>query len=302
MKTLTTLDLNRLPVDETAFLARVLELGHRLNRFPEPFYDALNAYLQKTAMDHARRFRTGIKIRQEDLMRGVRRAAVCLDAGLESEASGDLNIAMDLFRPDRFEQIRNTGWEIVYARLSDIRRSAIRILNTPYRGLLKGDGKRLRRWTTIRADDGSAEDSDGKRSEMDLMAEFGQFERVRRESRFLGSLPRGLVRGLPEAERRSWGFSDVVRAVVLALAADGEDLILDEQAKLCLAGQCDERGFLKPAAREKVERLLADHLGSNNLDVEYRDWVMKVAGEALEDRALGGPGLDTKAVDASGEK
>ena len=295
----TRLDLNRLPVDERAFLARVLELGVRLGRFPEPFLDTLNAYLQKTAFDHARRFRTGIKIRQEDLMRGVRRVAVCLDAGLNGEAQGDLNVAVETLRPDRFEPLRKQGWEVVHGRLTEMRRTALRILNTTYRGLLKGDGKRLRRWTTIRSDDGSAEDEDGNRSEMDLVTEFEDFERVERQACFLGSLPKALVRGLPEAERRSWGFREVMRAVVLALAADSEDLVLSGPAKARLADLCAGDGILKSDAWEKVERLLRDHLSTHSQDAGYLTYVLEAAQEAVSDDVLEGA---RKAVDESEEK
>ena len=302
MNTLARLDLNRLPVDERAFLARVLELGVRLGRFPEPFLDALNAYFQKTAFEHARRFRTGIKIRQEDLVRGVQRVAVCLDAGLKDEAKGDLNTGMDLLRPEGFEPLRKRGWEIVYMRLTEMRRTALRILNTPYRGLLKGDGKRLRRWTTVRPDDGSAEDADGNRNGMDLIAEFEELERVERQALFLGSLPKALVRGLPEAERRSWGFMEVMKAVVLALATDSEDLVLDNPAKARLADLCDAEGNLKPVVWEKVEGLLRDHLHAHSQDAEYLAYVLGEAQEATTDALLEDAQTGRKAVDESQKK
>ncbi len=302
MNTLAKLDLNRLSVDEQAFLARVLELGVRLGRFPEPFLDALSAYLQGTAVHHARRFRTGIKVRKEDLSRGVRRVAVCLDAGLKDEARGDLNAAVDLLRPDRFEALRKRGWEIVHAHLKEMRQAAVRILKSPYRGLLKGDGKRLRRWATIRPDDGSAEDPDGAREEMDLVAEFAEFRRVEMQARLLGSLPGPLVRGLPEAQRRSWGFDQVVRGVVLALATDGEDLVLDSQARARLCDLCDAGGALNADAREKVERLLRDHLLAHSDDPEYLAYVLNAAREAVGEARSDDEPHARKAVDEIREK
>jgi hypothetical protein len=281
MNTLAKLDLNRLPVDEHVFLARALELGVRLGRFHEPFLDALSVYLQGTAVHHARRFRTGIKVRKEDLSRGVRRVAVCLDAGLKDEARGDLNAALDLLRPDHFETLRKRGWEIVHARLKEMRQAAANLLKSPFRGLLKGDGKRLRRWATIRPDDASAEDPDGEREEMDLVAEFAAFRRVEMQARFLGSLPRPLVRGLPEAQRRSWGFEEVVRGVVLALAADSQGLILDDRARSRLRDLCDADGALNADAREKVERLLRDHLLAHSDDAEYLACVLSAAQEGM---------------------
>lgn len=281
MNALTKLDLNRLSVDEQAFLARALELGVRLGRLPEPLLDALSAYLQGTALRHARRFRTGIKVRKEDLSRGVQRVAVCLDAGLKDEAQGDLNAAVDLLRPDRFEALRKRGWEIVHARLKEMQRAAVRILKSPYRGLLKGDGNRLRRWATIRPDDCSAEDADGAREEMDLVAESADFRRVELQARFLGSLPGPLVRGLPEAQRRSWGFEEVIRAVIRALATDGEDLILDDQTRARLRDLCDAGGGLNAGAQEKVERLLRDHLLAHSDDAEYLAHVLSVAREMM---------------------
>lgn len=302
MNTLAKLDLNRLPVDERAFLARALELGVRLGRLPEPLIEALSIYLQGTALRHARRFRTGIKVRKEDLSRGVRRVAVCLDAGLKDEAQGDLNAALDLLRPDHFEALRRRGWEIVHARLREMRQAAARILKSPFRGLLKGDGKRLRRWATIRPDDASAEDPDGAREEMDLVAEFAAFRRVELQARFLSSLPGPLVRGLPEAQRRSWGFEQVVRGVVLALATDGQGLILDDRAKSRLGDLCDAGGALNAEAREKVERLLRDHLLAHSDDPEYLACVLSAARKAME-KALPEDGpRSRKAVDEIREK
>jgi hypothetical protein len=302
MNTLAKLDLNRLPVDEQAFLARALELGVRLGRFHEPFLDALSAYLQGTAVHHARRFRTGIKVRKEDLSRGVRRVAVCLDAGLKDEARGDLNAALDLLRPDHFEALRKRGWEIVHARLKEMRQAAAHLLKSPCRGLLKGDGKRLRRWATIRPDDASAEDPDGAREEMDLVAEFAEFRRVELQARFLNSLPKPLVRGLPEAQRRSWGFEQVVRGVVLALAADGQGLILDDPTKARLRDLCDADGALNAGAREKVERLLRDHLLAHSDDPEYLACVLSAAREAMEKARPEDRPRPRKAVDEIREK
>ncbi len=281
MNALTKLDLNRLPVDEQAFLARALELGVRLGRLPEPLIEALSVYLQGTAVQHARRFRTGIKVRKEDLFRGVRRVAVCLDAGLKEEAQGDLNAAVDLLRPDRFETLRKRGWEIVYAHLTEMQRAAVRILKSPHRGLLKGDGKRLRQWATIRPDDCSSEDADGVREEMDLVAEFAEFRRVELQARFLDSLPRSLVRGLPEAVRRSWGFEEILRAVIRALVTDSEDLILDDPTRVRLRDLCDAGGALNADAREKVERLLRDHLLTHSDEADYLAFVLSVAREVM---------------------
>jgi hypothetical protein len=289
-------------VDEQAFLARALELGVRLERLPALFLDALNAYLQGAAFDHARRFRAGIKVRAEDLTRGVRRIAVCLDAGLKDEAQDDLNVALDLLRPDRFEPLRKRGWEIVHARLREMRKTAALILRSPYRGLLKGDGKRLRQWATIRPDDASAEDPDGAREEMDLVAELAEFRRVELQARFLASLPKSLVRGLPEAERRSWGFEQVVRSVVLALATDGEDLILDDPARARLRNLCDGDGALRPDARKKIERLLREHLLAHSDDAEYFDLVLRAGREAMADCLSGDGPRVRKAVDEVREK
>lgn len=302
MNTLTKLDLNRLPVDEQAFLARVLELGVRLGRFPEPFLEALSAYLQGAAVQHARRFRTGIKIGQEDMTRGIRRVAVCLDAGLKDEAQGDLNAAMDLLRPDRFESLRKRGWEIVHIRLTEMQKAAIRILRSSYRGLLKGEGKRLRRWVTIRPDDASADDADGQREEMDLVAEFAEFRRVELQARFLGSLPKPLVRGLPEAVRRSWGFDQVMRGVVLALASHHEALVLDDQAKARLRDLCDADGALKAEAQEKAERLLRAYLLAHSDDAEYLAYILEAAREAMRGCVFDDAQSARKAVDVIQEK
>jgi hypothetical protein len=302
MNALTKPDLNRLPVDEQAFLARALELGVRLRRLPEPLLDALNAYLQGAAFQHARRFRTGIKVRAEDLSRGVRRIAVCLDAGLKAEAQDDLNAALDLLLPDRFEALRKRGWEIVHAHLIEMQKAAVHILKSPYRGLLKGDGSRLRRWATICADDCSAEDADGAREEMDLVAEFAAFRRVELQARFLASLPRPLVRGLPEAQRRSWGFEEVVQAVILALATEGQDLVLNDQATARLRDLCDVDGALNAGAREKVERLLRGHLLAHSDEEEYLVFILNAARTAMEKPISAPPRAARKAVDEIPEK
>ena len=250
-KSLAKLDLNRLHVDEKTFLGKVLELGIRLGRFRNPFQEALIEYLQSSAIQHAQRFRKGIKAGKEDLTRGIKRAAVCLDAGLNHESQGDLNAAIDLLRPDRFESIRMRGWENVHRRLTEMGNSAGAILRADYTGLLKGEIKRLRRWSTIRPDDCSAIDDDGQREDLDLLQEFEDFRRVEWQARFIGSLPRALLDRLPEAARRSWGFDQVTTAVVHSLATDHPDLLLNDEAERRLTDMRGNDGILTSEVREK---------------------------------------------------
>ena len=283
---LATLDLNRLPVDEKGFLDRVLELGLRLGRFPGSFLEALSAYLQAEALHHAGRFRTGLRVSKEDLGRGMRRAALCLDAGLKEEARGDLNAGLELLRPDRFQPLRQRGWEILYKRLELMRGEAGRIMGAPWRGLLKGSGKRLRRWRTIRAEDCTIEDPEGQRSEMDLVAEFAEFERVAWQARFLGSLPWSLLRRLSDISGRSWGFDQVVMHVVKSLATDNLDLLLDDDAEDRLRDLCEKGGTLRPEARHRVEHLLRGHLLASSPDQDYIDFVLEACCKAMGERVV----------------
>ncbi len=287
-KFLAKLDLNRLHVDEKTFLGRVLELGIRLGRFREPFQESLIAYLQSAAIQHAQRFRKGIKAGKEDLTRGAKRAAVCLDAGLIHESQGDLNAAIDLLRPDRFESIRMRGWENVHRRLTDMGNSAGAILRTNYTGLLKGEMKRLRRWTTIRPDDCSAVDDDGQREDLDLLQEFEDFRRVEWQARFIGSLPRALLDRLPVAARRSWGFDQVMKAVVHSLATDHPDLLLNDEAERRLTGMRGADGILTSKVREKTENLLRAHILADYDDSEYIDYILNAGRKVFESREKAG--------------
>ena len=281
-KSLAKLDLNRLHVDEKTFLGRVLELGIRLGRFREPFQESLIGYLQSAAIQHAQRYRKGIKAGKEDLAKGIKRAAVCLDAGLDDESQGDLNTAIDLLRPDRFESIRMRGWENVHRRLTEMGNSAGVILRSNYTGLLEGEIKRLRRWTTIRPDDCSAVDDDGQREDLDLLQEFEDFLRVEWHARFIGSLPRALLDRLPEAVRRSWGFDQVVTAVVHSLATDHPDLLLNDEAERRLTDMRGADGILTSEVQEKVERLLRAHILADHDDSEYIAYILNAGRKVFE--------------------
>ena len=74
---------------------------------------------------------------------------------------------IDFVKPqDRFGSVRMRGWENVHRRLTEMGNSADTILRSNYRGLLKEEIKRLRRWSTIRPDDCSAIDEDGQREDL----------------------------------------------------------------------------------------------------------------------------------------
>jgi len=93
-----------------------------------------------------------------------------------------------------------------------------------------------------------------------------------------------------------------VRAVVQALATDGQNLILDGPAKARLRDLCDPAGVLRPDAQERVERLLREHLRTPGDDAEYLDLVLKAAREAMADGLSGEGRRARKAVDEVREK
>jgi len=283
MQALSPVDLNRIQVDQDTFLGRTLVLGITTNRFPQRIVSALGMYLQSAGTEYARRFRDGIALSSDQLAMGVRRTVACMDVGLRELSEDDLNRAVDLTEPARFEELRRLGYQRLFDRLREIRDGAREILGSPYVHLIGTDRADLEEWATISPEGWT------KRSEVEgrevLVApdeEWEAFRWVDHCVRFLGSLPKADIAQLVERAAEGADFSRILANLTLGLAIGADRLILTLEDIRRFQAECVRDGALSSTVAPRVRMLVRGHLDAHSEDDAYKEYILGFVEEELD--------------------
>ena len=264
MNRLAKLDLDRLRIDSESFLGQAIALGVRFEKLPENAPEAMLAYLQTAGMTFAQRYRMGIGISREGLEQGVWQTLVCMELGLEDRAGGDLNAAVDLIAGGDFEVFRKRGWEIAFFRLEEMRETSASLLERPEAAFLQRHLKDAGRWAHLTPETWTIPpEADGEDKErIDPLKDYAAFREVKARMDFLRSLPQAAFRELGRTAGEGAAFEDLLRNLILSLTLDLETLTPDAGQAAEFRSRCFKGGAMRPQAREKVLRLVEDHLKS----------------------------------------
>ena len=281
MTHLTHPDLNQIQLNADSFLGRALESGRQFERLPEHVADALMAYLRARGLEFAQRYRSGIAMGREGLEKGVRQAYTCVELGLETAASGDLNAAVDWLASGDFEALRLRGWDLALARLEEMRKQAIILLEQDDGLFLMDYHTEAERWARIVPETWTASDAEDREESVDPLADYERFEELQDRLEFLRSLPRQALGRLMETAPGGGSFEELLRHLVLALALEQESLVADRTAVARFQEECFESGRMLPAVRRKVLDLIAGHLGEKMGDGAARRRIQREVEEEI---------------------
>ena len=283
MNKLSGVDLNRIQVDRDTFLGRALEVGLSLDKLPTRLMEALAIYLKAVATQYARRFRRGIKISKDLLEEGIRRTVVCMDVGLRDLSEGDLNKAVERIEPSRFEEIRKRGQEIIFEQLRTMRETSRGILGSPYGKFLLLEEDILRGWSTITPEKWTKRDVFGEEEvEVDLDAEYAEFQRIVHKASFLKSLPGHLIADLLRCAPQGAEFSRIISNMVIALAIGHGRLVLRMEDVERFQSSCFKDSEFFPEIRERIRNALQRHLNAHSDDGVYQEYITGVVESRLE--------------------
>ena len=269
MTALVRPDLNQIRPDADSFLGQALDLGRRYGRLPESILDVLMAYLRARGLGFAQRHRSGIAIGREGLEKGVTQALTCMDLGLEKAAEGDLNRAVELLADGDLESLRQPGWELAFARLQEMRQRSSAALAEEEALWLQDSLHLLERWSRVVPETWLSHDAEGEAQPVDPLVDYPLFTELLDQLAFLRSLPPGSLRGLGEPAGEGETFDQVLRHLVLALALDRTELA-PKPGDAARARKLFAEGRMRPEVRQKVLRLLDDHLDEALPDPDAR--------------------------------
>lgn len=264
MNRLARVDLDRFRIDSESFLGQAIALGVRFEKLPGDAPEAMLAYLQMAGMTFAQRYRVGIGISRDRFEWGVRQALVCMELGLEDRAGGDLNAAVDLLAGGDFEVFRERGWEIAFFRLAEMRETSASLLKRPEAAFLQRHLKDVGRWARLTPETWTMPPgADGEEEErVDPLKDYAAFREVKARVDFLRSLPQAAFRELGRTAGGGAAFEDLLRNLILSLALDLETLTPGAAQAAEFRSRCFQGGAMRPQARERVLRLVEDHLRS----------------------------------------
>jgi len=283
MQTLSPVDLNRIQVDQDTFLGRTLVLGVTTSRLPQRIAPSLAMYLRDAGTEYARRFRNGIALSSELLAVGVRRIVACMDVGLREISGDDLNRAVDLIEPSRFEEFRRLGYRRFFDRLCEIRDGAREILRSPYVHLVGPDRMDLEEWATISPEAWTKRsEAEGREVLIVPDEEWEAFLRVRYLVSFLASLPRDDIAELVDRASGGPDFARILANLTLGLAIGADRLILTMEDVRRFQSECVQDGVLSPAVAARVRALVRKHLDAQGEDDAYKEYILDFIEEELD--------------------
>lgn len=291
MSNLLRPDLNQIHLDVDGFLGQAIALGRRYEKLPERFLDALMAYLRVRGRDHARRYRTEIRIDRDLLEQGIQQSVTCVELSLKEASGDDLNAAVEILAGGDFESLRQRGWEIAFGRLEEMRQEAILLCKRPEVALLQEFIHQIQPWTQIIPETWTGVDAEGETVEVDPQEDFAVFEEIRGRMDFLRSLPREPLRQLLAENSKGETFGSMLRRLIVAVATDQESLAVDDERVLHLQENGFTGGRMRPEMRGKILEQIAAHLQRALGDEGMRALILEEVKEEitrLEDCSEGG--------------
>ena len=268
---LARLDLSRFRIDSESFVGQALELGTRFEKLPPNAGDALLGFLRVRGLHYGKRNRSGIAIRREELEHGVRQALIALDLGLEANAEGDLNRAVEIIAQGDFEGCRKRGYEIAFFRLQEMVRECRLLLLRPEVTVLQPEYRDVSRWakaipeTWYRPPDDEEEVS----QLVDPKRDYAAYATALRRLAFSRSIPQSALAELESAvDGRT--YDGLLRNLILALALDLESLLPSAAQVEAFRQTCFDAGAMKAAVRRKIFDLLDRQLEASVEDTADR--------------------------------
>lgn len=289
MANLASVDLKNLFVDVSSLLGRAAAAGLETGDLSPRFADALMAWLRARALDHARRYRTGIAVGRDSLRRGVERAWRCVDTGLQVESGGDITRAVACLAETKLQVLHDRGYEQIFANLMRMAAESQQMLaDDRTLSLLPEHTGNLRMWACLVPETWSAPGvrKDDEDVIIDPTAAWEQFESVRAEMMFAASLPRLAAQQLLQDETGyDPDLANLMRRVWVALLLKRESLAVDDDVVAALSmlfkqsvGDATKRSQQESAARAALD----EHLAGAIDDEAQRDRLRRMAHAELE--------------------
>ena len=260
MSNLANLDLNRIGVDAESLLGRALALGREFDKLPPGAEAALAAYLRLQGTLFARRYRSGVAVGRDGLERGVRRAFISIELGLEEESGGDLNAAVEALGRGTYDAWRKKGWETAHFRLEEMQQQALAWLEAPEADLLKDDRAAIEVWSRLAPESWQgtdfSEDDAGVRVEVDPRLDYRRCQAAAFRLRFVCALPAAAVEELIEQNPDGMSWGALLRQAAASAALGLERLVLggDEPAAAAQA-------LVESEKRHEVQQLVLGLVG-----------------------------------------